>query len=169
MNYIKSKALNILNDKEVFDRIPYKAYQTLYDGLSEIETLRDRDEELENLWAEFADIPIDPDTECIEEPFMGWGVGISREEIWHWFDQRHSKGVAYLLYTDGIDRTAETANLLYRNQLCCKCNKACCAYHANGMCRKPFVTGKAPCFGDDAQSEEVCLDFCPMETTPNSN
>ena len=41
---------------------------------------------------------MNPETECIEEPFMGWGAGIHREEIWHWFDQRHSKGVVYLLY-----------------------------------------------------------------------
>ena len=33
---------------------------------------------------------------------MGWGVGIHREEIWHWFDVRHSKGVAYLLYGSSV-------------------------------------------------------------------
>ena len=42
------------------------------------------------------------ETECIEVPFMGWGVGIHREEIWHWFDVRHSKGVAYLLYGSSV-------------------------------------------------------------------
>ncbi len=38
---------------------------------------------------------------------MGWDAGIHREEIWHWFDVRHSKGVAYLLYHININRTPE--------------------------------------------------------------
>lgn len=68
------------------------------DELEETNALRDHDKELEELWEQFADIPMNPDTECIEVPFMGWSAGSSRDDIWHWFDQRHSKGVAYLLY-----------------------------------------------------------------------
>lgn len=56
------------------------------------------DAELEELWGEFGDIPMNPETECIEEPFLGFPAGTNREEIWHWFDDRHSKGVVYLLY-----------------------------------------------------------------------
>ena len=96
MNYVVKEAVDALN--ELHGSIPYKDYCTIMDGLQEIETLRDRDEELEELWEKFADVPMNPETECIEEPFMGWGAGIHREEIWHWFDQRHSKGVVYLLY-----------------------------------------------------------------------
>ena len=55
------------------------------------------------MWASFADVPMDPETECIEEKFMGWEPGTSREEIWHWFDERHSKGVASsCMVTDSI-------------------------------------------------------------------
>lgn len=96
MNEVKKEAVAVLD--ELHRTIPYDAYCTIHDGLTDIETLKDRDIELEELWERFADIPMNPETECIEEPFMGWGVGIHREEIWHWFDKRHSKGVYYLLY-----------------------------------------------------------------------
>lgn len=63
-------------------------------------TLRDRDAELERLWAEFGDVPMNPETECMGEPFLGFPAGTHREDIWHWFDERHSRGVAYLLNGD---------------------------------------------------------------------
>ena len=96
MNEVKRQATETMD--ELHQTIPYCSYCAVMDGLQEIETLRDRDEELEKLWAEFGDVPMNPETECIEAPFMGWGVGIHREEIWSWFDQRYSKGIAYLLY-----------------------------------------------------------------------
>lgn len=62
-----------------------------------METLKDRDAELERLWAEFGDVPMNPETECMDEPFLGFPAGTHREDIWHWFDERHTLGVAYLL------------------------------------------------------------------------
>ena len=64
--------------------------------MDEMKTLRERDIELEKLWKQFEDLPIDPDTEKIEEPFLSFPAGTDREDIWHWFDERHSKGISYL-------------------------------------------------------------------------
>lgn len=61
-------------------------------------TLHERDAVLERLWKQFTDIPMNHDTEKMEEPFMDFPAGTAREDIWHWFDERHSKGVVYLLY-----------------------------------------------------------------------
>lgn len=66
--------------------------------MGEMKTMRERDIELEKLWKQFGDLPMDPDTEKIEEPFLSFPAGTDREDIWHWFDERHSKGVVYLLY-----------------------------------------------------------------------
>ena len=55
-------------------------------------------EELEDLWMRFGDVPMNPDTECLEEPFFLWDAGINREDIWHWFDQRYPGGVVSLMY-----------------------------------------------------------------------
>ena len=41
---------------------------------------------------------MNPETECMEAPFLDFPAGTPREDIWRWFDERHSKGVAYLLY-----------------------------------------------------------------------
>ena len=50
-------------------------------------------EELEKLWNEFEDVPIDKD-ECIDEDFHDWCKGTDRYEIWHWFDDRLPNGLA---------------------------------------------------------------------------
>lgn len=61
------------------------------------DTLAERDKRLEDLWSQFSDVPMDPDTETMEDAFLHFPAGTSRESIWHWFDVRHSKGVGYFL------------------------------------------------------------------------
>lgn len=55
------------------------------------------DAHLEILWELFGDIPMNPETECMEEIFLCFPAGTFREDIWHWFDEKHSRGVAYLM------------------------------------------------------------------------
>lgn len=63
-----------------------------------------RDIALEILWDELMDVPMDPITEKIEQPFLHFPKGTDRTDIWHWFDTRHSKGVAYLVYGDNAEK-----------------------------------------------------------------
>lgn len=56
------------------------------------------DEQIESLWGKFEDISVNPDTECLEEPFLIFGIGDHREKVWKWFDKHYSKGVHTLLY-----------------------------------------------------------------------
>lgn len=56
------------------------------------------DEQLKQLWLIFGDLPMNPDTEEIEEDFLYFPAGTEKEDIWHWFDERFSKGVYGLLY-----------------------------------------------------------------------
>ena len=109
-----------------------------------IPTLKERDKRLERLWAEFGDVPMDPETECIEEPFLGFPAGTNREELWHWFDKRHSKGVAYLLYRDGIDRTDQFSKLVYLKNLCIECESTSCQFNHGGECRFALVHERKP-------------------------
>ena len=153
MNDVKRRAIDTMN--ELHRTIPYNDYCTVMDGLQDIEALRDRDEELEEMWRRFGDVPMDPETECIEEQFMGWGSGTHREEIWHWFDRRHSKGIAYLLYNEGLDRTPEAAKLLYLKQLCIECESSSCQYNHLGECRFALVHERKPRITD----EDGCIDY----------
>ena len=58
MNEIKRQAIETMN--ELHRTIPYNDYCTVMSGLQDIETLQDRDEELEDLWRQFGDVPINP-------------------------------------------------------------------------------------------------------------
>ena len=80
------------------DRMSHADYRAIRDGLDEFWTLAERDTALEKLWEEFGDVPMNPETECREAPFLDFPAGTFREDIWRWFDERHSKGVAYLMY-----------------------------------------------------------------------
>ncbi len=80
------------------DRMSHADYRAIRDGLDEFWTLAERDTALEKLWEEFGDVPMNPETECMEAPFLDFPAGTFREDIWRWFDERHSKGVAYLMY-----------------------------------------------------------------------
>lgn len=111
--YTKRAALAVLDELYHDGLVGNADYDAIYDALCEIETLKDRDELLEELWSQFGDIPMNPETECIEAPFLGWGPGVNRMEIWHWFDRRHSKGVAHLLYSGEICGTDRPAKLVY--------------------------------------------------------
>lgn len=49
--------------------------------------------EIEKLWDEFANIPINIEDET-EENFFWWEKGTSRFYIWHWFDEKLPNGLA---------------------------------------------------------------------------
>ncbi|WP_206459730.1 hypothetical protein [Anaerovorax sp. IOR16] len=55
------------------------------------------DKQLELLWEIFGDIPMNPETEEIEDDFLYFPINTHREEIWYWFDENHSKGVGWLM------------------------------------------------------------------------
>ena len=149
------EAVVVANRLNQENRIDYNDYSAIMDGLEEIETLRERDETLEELWAQFADVPMDPETERMEEQFLSFPAGTKREEIWHWFDVRHSKGVAYLLYQDGIDRTDQFSKMVFLKQLCPECESASCGFNHGGECRFPLVHERKPRIND----VDGCIDY----------
>lgn len=65
-----------------------------------METLAARDARIEDMWNMFGDIPMDPETETMEEDFLIFPAGTHREEIWRWFDERYSKGVYGLMFKE---------------------------------------------------------------------
>lgn len=46
------------------------------------------------LWGEFGDVPMNPETECIEVDWHGFPAGTKREEIWYWFEDEFNVSVA---------------------------------------------------------------------------
>lgn len=133
-----------------------KEIALLLDALTDIDTLAERDKYLEELWADLEDVPMDSDTEKLEADFHIFPAGTDREDVWHWFDERHSKGIAYLLYRDGVDCTPETARLCYLKQICNDCDSLDCQFNKNGECRFALVHERKPAINDDGG----CLEYC---------
>ena len=78
--------------------------------LKGIQDPAEKDAAVLEIWNAFEDVPMDPETEEMEEPFLHFPAHTDRETIWHWFDDNYSKGVYALLYGDGEDRTEEIAH-----------------------------------------------------------
>ena len=57
------------------------------------------DIEIEKLWNELTDIPFDESENdlVLSEDWFVFDKGTEREDIWHWFDEHHSKGVGWLM------------------------------------------------------------------------
>jgi hypothetical protein len=58
------------------------------------------DEFLEKLWEELGDVPVYENEKfelCLDVDWQGWSKGTTQDEIWHWFDEQHSKGVGWLM------------------------------------------------------------------------
>lgn len=83
-------------DVVVAPATPKECLEYQYDAFMDDENLTDA--EVEELWRSLDDVPMDPETERMENPFLIFPSGTQRGEIWQWFDRHHSKGVAYLLY-----------------------------------------------------------------------
>lgn len=49
---------------------------------------------VKELWADFGDVPMDPETECIEDFWGRFVPGDHREKIWHWFEETFHVSVA---------------------------------------------------------------------------
>lgn len=89
MNLLESEKNNIKLDGKVADTVSSDAEKEYTDL------------ELEKLWEAFGDVPMNPETEVMADDFLHFPKGTHREDIWKWFDQKHSKGVHFLLYGDG--------------------------------------------------------------------
>ena len=166
MTDLKNRALEIIDQLHCEgSSMEHRDYSVIFDALEEIEPLCSRDEELKELWAQFCGVPIDPDTECMGEPFLGFPAGTHREDIWHWFDERHSKGVAYLMYNGIEDYVPETRRLYGLKKLCFECESKDCQFNHGGECRFALVHERKPRINDidgciDYDYQEGEGDFC---------
>lgn len=48
------------------------------------------------LWEDFGNVPMNPETECLEDSWHGFAAGTHREEVWHWFEETFEVSLAVL-------------------------------------------------------------------------
>lgn len=130
--------------------------------IGNMDTLKHRDQLLREAFLQLEDVPMDPETEVMEAPFLHFPAGTSREDIWKWFDERYSKGIVDLLYLEGIDHYPELQKLFHRRACCFECDSETCAYNPEGICMYPVLYGKVPEYVD----EEGCDGFIYKEPQP---
>lgn len=98
-----------------------------------IRTIAEQDAILEKLWDDFSMVPMDLETEEMEGSFLHFPVGTPREDIWHWFDGRYSKGVVSLLRFGCAE-----------SKVCFECETRDCVYNHDGECRYVLVHERSP-------------------------
>lgn len=113
---INGELLRIVDDVELIYNFLKEQSDTEWIDLEKLKILQDNgfvvpgdrptdlmnklDNLLERLWCGLEDIPFyeEDGVQYIEEDYLEFEEGTSKEDIWHWFDERHSKGVHFLLY-----------------------------------------------------------------------
>lgn len=66
--------------------------------------MKEQDQNTEKLWEELSNITFREGGDgsladlILNSDWLHFEEGTDREEIWQWFDDQHSKGVAYLLH-----------------------------------------------------------------------
>ena len=127
-----------------------------------IPTIKERDRQLEELWAELENAAFDEDEDgrlILADRLHCFEAGTWNEDIWRWFDERYSKGVCHLMYgCDGVDRTDGIARLYYLQSLCFDCDTRSCALNSEGECRFPLVNGRKPTITEEEGCKEGA--FC---------
>lgn len=158
MTKLKIKAADLVNNLYTSNRISTDEYITISSALDEIEPLDSRDKELENLWAQLEDVPMDPETERIDEPYLHFPSETHREEIWKWFDERYSRGISGLLYGDGVDRTPDISKLYHHKRLCGECFTEFCVFNSDDTCMFPMVSGRKPVIDDEGDCQDIAFE-----------
>lgn len=111
--YLEENKIDQIEDDQEFMESEYNAVQTYCEIIGylitddDLETIKSRGLEesfinwketyVKDLWENFGNIPMNPETEEIEEPWKHFLPGTHREDIWHWFEEQFDISVAELM------------------------------------------------------------------------
>lgn len=111
--YLEENKIDQMEDDQEFMEIEYNVIQAYCENCGYYITNEDlcaiksrgleesflnwKEAYVKDLWEEFGDIPMNPDTEEIEEPWKHFLPGTHREDIWHWFEDQFNVSVAKLM------------------------------------------------------------------------
>lgn len=91
----------LIKDKDILGVSLEHTIKNLNIEILKIKTAKD-------LWKEIEDVPMNPETECIETDWNNFKAGTSKEEIWHWFENNFKVSVAEdLMYEEEVEEEIE--------------------------------------------------------------
>ena len=108
--YLEDNKIDEIEDDQKFMEEEYNAVQAYCEicGYSitdtDLKTIQSRGLEesftnwkqtyIKDLWDDFGEVSMNPETEEIEEPWRHFLPGTHKEEIWHWFEEQFNISVA---------------------------------------------------------------------------
>lgn len=111
--YLEENRVYQIEDDQGFVDVEYDAIQTYCENIGyaiskdDLETIKSRGLEesfinwkeiyIKDLWEEFGEVPMNPETEEIEESWKHFLPGTHREDIWYWFEEQFDISVAELM------------------------------------------------------------------------
>lgn len=93
---LKIAGWHLNGELEDFDNFFDSAVESM-DGVTIMRTFQGKT--YTELWEEFGDVPMNPETECIEVAWCGFPKGTHREDIWHWFEATFGVAVHDLMHS----------------------------------------------------------------------
>ena len=91
-------SIALICGKDDFEIVEMNEISSLYEKLIKAGEDPEHNETfLEQLWESMEDIPMDPESEKLEQGFWMFPSGTPKMKIWSWFDERYPYGVIKLL------------------------------------------------------------------------
>lgn len=111
--YLEDNKIDQIEDDQEFEEAEYTAIQTYCEncdyilGSDDISIIKERGLEdsfdfwkynyVHDLWEEFGEVSMNPETEEIEQHWKHFLPGTHREDIWYWFEETFDINVAELM------------------------------------------------------------------------
>lgn len=108
--YLAENKIDEIKDDQEFEEAEYAAIHTYCEdcrynlGSDDIAVIKGRglwesfefwkETYVKDLWEEFGNVPMNPETEEIEQPWKHFLPGTHREDIWRWFEETFNVSVA---------------------------------------------------------------------------
>ena len=103
---------------------------------------------IKDLWLDFGNVPMNPNTECIEEEWNGFAAGWHRTSICDWFEESYGVSVV----KDDIMKG--------RRELPYNCTDSWC--EVEEINESYLIDGVATCCGYDFGIDMYKVKFCPI-------
>lgn len=106
----KDTVIKYDDNKKFIEKFPERIIEKEYIDTPAGKELQKRlDKLVEKVWEGLEDIPFyeKESIQYIDEDYFEFKKGTEKEEIWHWFDENHSKGIHFLLYEYKKNETEE--------------------------------------------------------------
>lgn len=122
---------------------------------------------IEDLWLDFGNVPMNPNTECIEEEWNGFAAGTHRYEIWSWFEETYYQKCSKSYEVEACNKAQakeivleKIENGLEYEPRCFNCEEE--VFEIEEINEAYLIDGVTRCCGYDFGTDMDKAKFCPI-------